>query len=59
MKSKKLKIFYSDTNYKQGTKLKDNETNKVYIVHSCVSLEWLTGGDKKGYYVTLKEYYGN
>lgn len=41
--------------YKQGTRLKDNGTGKIYIVMSCVDLNWLTRGEKSGYLAVLKE----
>lgn len=45
-----------DRSYKQGTILMDKE-NKVYRVCSCVDLNWLTQGDKTGYYLTAKYLY--
>lgn len=47
---------YTDKSYKQGTILMDNE-NKVYKVSSCVDLNWLTKGEKSGYYLTAKYLY--
>lgn len=46
---------YVDKQYKQGTKLKDNNTNKIYVVVSCIDLNWLTKGEKSGYMAVLKE----
>jgi len=44
-----------DEQLKQGTKMKDTDSNKVYEVVSCIDLDWLSEGEKKGYMVALKE----
>ena len=49
-----MQVYY-DTKLKQGTKIKDNESGKVYEVLSCVDLAWLSEGKKKGYMLQLKE----
>ena len=46
---------YVEKQYKQGTKIKDNATGKIYIVMSCIDLNWLTRGEKTGYMAVLKE----
>ena len=54
-----IKRLYSKKKYKYGTKFKESKTGKIYIVQSCIDLNWLTGGKRKDFYLTLKEVYGS
>jgi hypothetical protein len=47
---------YVDVLYNHGTLLIDEE-NKVYKVCSCLDMNWLTEGEKTGYYLTAKYLY--
>lgn len=47
---------YVKESYKQGTVIMD-DNKKVYRVCSCVDLNWLTKGEKTGYYLTAKYLY--
>ena len=49
-----MRVYY-DTKLTQGTKVKDEESGKIYEVLSCIDLKWLSQGEKKGYMLQLKE----
>lgn len=47
---------YVEKPYKQDIVIMDDD-KKVYRVCSCIDLNWLTSGEKKGYYLTAKFLY--
>lgn len=49
-----MQVYY-DTKLTQGTKVKDEDSGKIYEVLSCIDLAWLSQGEKTGYMLTLKE----
>ena len=49
-----IKQVHSSIEYKKGATIKKDDTGELFIVITCVPLEWISGGEKSGYLVRLQ-----
>jgi len=50
-----IKQVHSSIEYKIGATIKKEDTGEIFKVITCVPLEWISGGEKSGFLVRLKQ----